>query len=185
MSLGKGVFGEVLKMRNILDIREYARGRQLYKKMIREVELLSRLNHENVVRYCNSWIESVNEEDMKCPSIKQNIETVRGGYTDGIGPRIGDFETLFTSSIQNALITRSQTLMLAHCKQVSDDNINFQKTASVNTFPSNCLHIILKALTRSLGGDVCWIGAGENMKRYQNLISRIEPSSYVTILPLK
>jgi eukaryotic translation initiation factor 2-alpha kinase 4 len=30
----------------------------LYKKMTREVELLSRLNHENVVRYFNSWVET-------------------------------------------------------------------------------------------------------------------------------
>ncbi|XP_037943852.1 eIF-2-alpha kinase GCN2-like [Teleopsis dalmanni] len=70
--LGKGAFGDVLKVRNILDNRQYAikriplpaRSRQLYKKMTREVELLSRLNHENVVRYFNSWIESVNEEDV-------------------------------------------------------------------------------------------------------------------------
>ncbi|EDW27954.1 GL27249 [Drosophila persimilis] len=71
MYLGKGAFGDVLKVRNILDNREYAikriplpaRSRQLYKKMTREVELLSRLNHENVVRYFNSWIESVNDAD--------------------------------------------------------------------------------------------------------------------------
>lgn len=71
MYLGKGAFGDVLKVRNILDNREYAikriplpaRSRQLYKKMTREVELLSRLNHENVVRYFNSWIESVSEAD--------------------------------------------------------------------------------------------------------------------------
>ncbi|XP_039950475.1 eIF-2-alpha kinase GCN2 [Bactrocera tryoni] len=69
--LGKGAFGDVLKVRNILDNRQYAlkriplsaRSRQLYKKMTREVELLSRLNHENVVRYFNSWIESVTEAD--------------------------------------------------------------------------------------------------------------------------
>ncbi|XP_013102234.2 eIF-2-alpha kinase GCN2 [Stomoxys calcitrans] len=73
MYLGKGAFGDVLKVRNILDNREYAikriplpaRSKQLYKKMTREVELLSRLNHENVVRYFNSWIESVNDEDME------------------------------------------------------------------------------------------------------------------------
>ncbi|XP_068157751.1 eIF-2-alpha kinase GCN2 [Drosophila tropicalis] len=73
MYLGKGAFGDVLKVRNILDNREYAikriplpaRSRQLYKKMTREVELLSRLNHENVVRYFNSWIESVNEADAE------------------------------------------------------------------------------------------------------------------------
>lgn len=65
--IGKGAYGDVLKVRNILDNRQYAikriplscRNKQLYRKMTREVELLSRLNHENVVRYYNSWIETV------------------------------------------------------------------------------------------------------------------------------
>lgn len=71
--LGKGAFGDVLKVRNMLDNRQYAikriplpaRSRQLYKKMTREVELLSRLNHENVVRYFNSWIECSSPEDLE------------------------------------------------------------------------------------------------------------------------
>lgn len=69
--VGRGAFGDVLKVRNKLDNREYAikriplttRSRQLFKKMTREVELLSRLNHENVVRYYNSWIETVTGDD--------------------------------------------------------------------------------------------------------------------------
>lgn len=73
--IGKGAFGDVLKVRNILDNRQYAikriplssKNKQLYKKMTREVELLSKLNHENVVRYFNSWIEtqtaSIDEDD--------------------------------------------------------------------------------------------------------------------------
>lgn len=64
--IGKGAYGDVLKVRNILDMRQYAvkriplsaKNKALYKKMTREVELLSRLNHENVVRYFNSWIET-------------------------------------------------------------------------------------------------------------------------------
>lgn len=63
--IGKGAYGDVLKVRNKLDNRQYAlkriplsaNSKQLYKKMTREVELLSRLNHENVVRYFNSWTE--------------------------------------------------------------------------------------------------------------------------------
>lgn len=70
--LGQGAYGDVLKVKNILDNRQYAikripltsRSRQIYKKMTREVELLSRLNHENVVRYFNSWIESASEADL-------------------------------------------------------------------------------------------------------------------------
>lgn len=63
--IGKGAFGDVLKVRNKLDNRQYAikriplnsRNKFLFKKMTREVELLSKMNHENVVRYFNSWIE--------------------------------------------------------------------------------------------------------------------------------
>ncbi len=65
--IGKGGFGEVMKVKNILDGQVYAikkirlsqaRSRaSATKKLMREVKLLSRLNHENVVRYYTSWIE--------------------------------------------------------------------------------------------------------------------------------
>lgn len=71
--LGRGAYGDVLKVKNILDNRQYAikriplteRSKQIFKKMTREVELLSRLNHENVVRYFNSWIETGDPADLK------------------------------------------------------------------------------------------------------------------------
>lgn len=64
--LGRGAQGDVIKVRNILDNQLYAikriplrtRKKEFYIKIRREVELLSRLNHENVVRYYNSWIEN-------------------------------------------------------------------------------------------------------------------------------
>lgn len=57
----------MLKVRNKLDGGVYAlkrirlnpRNKLLNKKITREVKLLSQLNHENVVRYFNSWIETV------------------------------------------------------------------------------------------------------------------------------
>ncbi|XP_077990931.1 eIF-2-alpha kinase GCN2-like [Glandiceps talaboti] len=63
--LGKGGFGDVIKVRNKLDDCFYAikriplnpKSKEFNKKITREVKLLSRLNHENVVRYYNSWIE--------------------------------------------------------------------------------------------------------------------------------
>lgn len=90
--IGKGAYGDVLKVRNILDNRQYAikriplssRNKQLYRKMTREVELLSRLNHENVVRYYNSWIETVSipinvtddaESDLSDSVSASNIKT--------------------------------------------------------------------------------------------------------------
>ncbi|XP_066598971.1 eIF-2-alpha kinase GCN2 [Prorops nasuta] len=69
--LGKGAFGDVLKVKNKLDGGIYAikriklnpKKKQLNKKITREVKLLSRMNHENVVRYYNSWIESATVDD--------------------------------------------------------------------------------------------------------------------------
>lgn len=56
--LGRGGFGEVLKVRNKLDSRFYAikrirmncKNKTFNKQITREIKLLSRLNHENVVR---------------------------------------------------------------------------------------------------------------------------------------
>ncbi|XP_062510331.1 eIF-2-alpha kinase GCN2-like isoform X2 [Corticium candelabrum] len=63
--LGKGAYGEVFKATNKLDKCFYAIKRirlslsrhDVLKRILGEVSLLSRLNHENIVRYFNSWIE--------------------------------------------------------------------------------------------------------------------------------
>lgn len=73
--LGSGGFGDVLKVRNKLDGNIYAikrilldaKSRQLNKKITREVKLLSRLNHENIVRYYNSWLETVHNDSPSRP----------------------------------------------------------------------------------------------------------------------
>ena len=64
-NIGKGGFGEVMKVKNNLDGQIYAikkiklnpKNKTVTRKIMREVKLLSRLNHENVVRYYTSWIE--------------------------------------------------------------------------------------------------------------------------------
>ncbi|VVC37487.1 Protein kinase, ATP binding site,Serine/threonine-protein kinase, active site,Protein [Cinara cedri] len=73
--LGKGAFGDVLKVKNKLDDCLYAikciqlskKNKILNKKITREVKLLSRLNHENVVRYFNSWIETAKVSEEGTP----------------------------------------------------------------------------------------------------------------------
>lgn len=62
--LGKGAFGAVIKVQNKLDGGCYAVKRipinpasRHFRRIKGEVTLLSRLHHENIVRYYNAWIE--------------------------------------------------------------------------------------------------------------------------------
>ncbi|RXM32296.1 Interferon-induced, double-stranded RNA-activated protein kinase [Acipenser ruthenus] len=59
-SLGKGGFGSVYKARNKLDKNMYAVKCVKYeKKAEREVAVLARLEHDNIVRYSTSWFEEL------------------------------------------------------------------------------------------------------------------------------
>lgn len=86
-SLGKGGFGDVIEVRNKLDRRKYAikriplnpKSKYFNKKITREVKLLSRLNHENVVRYYNSWIET--SEDPALSDSSTSTSTTTTGKT--------------------------------------------------------------------------------------------------------
>lgn len=87
--LGKGAYGDVLKVKNKLDGGIYAikrielnpKRKQLNKKITREVKLLSRMNHENVVRYYNSWIESATLDDSTRHSQLTPITSSDGNTT--------------------------------------------------------------------------------------------------------
>nr|XP_033809126.1 eIF-2-alpha kinase GCN2 [Geotrypetes seraphini] len=73
--LGKGAFGDVIKVQNKLDGCYYAVKRvqinptsKQFRRIKGEVTLLSRLNHENIVRYYNAWIEK-----HQCPVPSKQI----------------------------------------------------------------------------------------------------------------
>lgn len=81
----------LFQARNNLDGNIYAikvinlnpRSKQLNKKIIREVQLLSKLNHENVVRYYNSWIETRDkDESSKITNVTTTpLQTLAGRQT--------------------------------------------------------------------------------------------------------
>ncbi|UJR36098.1 hypothetical protein I4U23_028833 [Adineta vaga] len=65
--IGRGGFGQVFKVQNKLDGCFYAvkqillksANKHLNKKITREVKLLSKLNHQNIVRYYSTWTEQM------------------------------------------------------------------------------------------------------------------------------
>ncbi|CAF4393029.1 unnamed protein product [Rotaria socialis] len=65
--IGRGGFGHVFKVQNKLDGCFYAvkqillksANKQVNKKITREVKLLSKLNHQNIVRYYSTWTEQM------------------------------------------------------------------------------------------------------------------------------
>jgi len=72
--IGKGGFGKVYKTFSELDNKIYAIKKILItndsiKYAIKEIRVLASLNHKNIVRYYNSWIESVKVN----PLIENNI----------------------------------------------------------------------------------------------------------------
>ncbi|KAL6105996.1 eif2ak4 [Pungitius sinensis] len=93
--LGKGAFGAVIKVQNKLDGCYYAVKRILvnpaskqFRRIKGEVTLLSRLNHENIVRYYNAWIE---RHEIPPSGLLSNGDSSEspwsGGDTPGKPPR--------------------------------------------------------------------------------------------------
>ncbi|XP_054720809.1 eIF-2-alpha kinase GCN2-like [Uloborus diversus] len=99
--LGRGGFGHVWKVKNKLDARVYALKRiplnpsnkQLNRKIKREVKLLSRLNHENIVRYYNSWIEAT-------PEVERNLDVLNDKSSEKEMDVVDSLGAQFSSSVQ-------------------------------------------------------------------------------------
>ncbi|XP_059478239.1 eIF-2-alpha kinase GCN2 isoform X2 [Neocloeon triangulifer] len=106
--LGKGAFGDVLKVKNKLDARVYAlkriklnpRNKTLIRRITRECKLLSRLNHENVVRYYNSWIESA----LVAPNDEPDTSLASATTEVGLGQTTEENANLEKSILANASV---------------------------------------------------------------------------------
>lgn len=131
-SLGQGGFGHVFKVRNKVDDRIYALKRiqldqqseVVRRKIIREVKLLSSLNHENVVRYYTSWIdefeqdiEEVQDDDAtdSSMSVDINISTSSIQFTDEFSKDTSDAKTGETSPTLASEMTENSESSILFC----------------------------------------------------------------------
>ncbi|GAB1314400.1 eukaryotic translation initiation factor 2-alpha kinase [Madurella fahalii] len=85
--LGKGGFGEVVRARKMIDGRLYAikkitqRSHETLSEMLKEVRMLSQMNHPAVVRYYNTWLEEVpdfSDAEWDTSTEEPATETSRG-----------------------------------------------------------------------------------------------------------
>lgn len=99
-AIGKGGFGQVVLAENRLDGRKYAIKRvglnlknqtsKTLQKFLREVKILALLDHPNIVRYYQAWLEKVEEstETSSLPPLAGASSSMNGGEsTFGAGAR--------------------------------------------------------------------------------------------------
>ncbi|KAG7391646.1 hypothetical protein PHYPSEUDO_004148 [Phytophthora pseudosyringae] len=82
-AIGKGGFGQVMLAENRLDGRKYAIKRvglnlknqtsKTLQKFLREVKILALLDHPNIVRYYQAWLEKVEESEKGRPAAPSSI----------------------------------------------------------------------------------------------------------------
>jgi translation initiation factor 2-alpha kinase 4 len=89
--LGKGGFGEVVRARKMIDGRLYAikkitqRSQETLSEMLKEVRLLSQMNHPAVVRYYNTWLEEIPDfSDTEGDTSTEGPDTSRGTMSRSI-----------------------------------------------------------------------------------------------------
>ncbi|XP_064459752.1 eIF-2-alpha kinase GCN2-like [Ornithodoros turicata] len=122
--LGRGGFGRVFKVRSKLDRRTYALKRVKFnarrsrfdKVITREVKILSRLDHPNIVRYYDSWTEvTTKAPDQGSPSVSSDSTgTSESEHCSGSTPPSGsnDDEVVFEAS-KNKDVSEDETPVTA------------------------------------------------------------------------
>ncbi|XP_053331392.1 eIF-2-alpha kinase GCN2 [Spea bombifrons] len=133
--LGRGAFGAVLKVQNKLDGCYYAVKRvqinpasKQFRRIKGEVTLLSRLNHENIVRYYNAWIEK-HEHPSASQKAQSSGETKTPTKTEQLVKNelglLDDLEAnapppIMTSSVEWS--TSCERSSSGHCKSSDQDS---------------------------------------------------------------
>jgi serine/threonine protein kinase len=80
--VGEGGFGKVYRVKHKLDSNIYAVKKTVVnyedlndRKMLKEVALLSKLNHPNIVRYYQSWLEETESIEQLIDDMSFNEDT--------------------------------------------------------------------------------------------------------------
>nr|ODN99778.1 PEK/GCN2 protein kinase [Cryptococcus depauperatus CBS 7855] len=121
--LGKGAFGEVVKARNKLDGRFYAikkvklRPEDNEQKVYREVNNLSRVNHQHIVRYYGCWLEANTPEYT--PMIG---EAISDGHSMGKGTANQQDEDIFAVNFDDFSVSRRDQSRSATFPQIRFTN---------------------------------------------------------------
>ncbi|XP_015911733.2 eIF-2-alpha kinase GCN2 [Parasteatoda tepidariorum] len=144
-SLGKGGFGHVWKVQNKLDSRVYAlkripldpNNKQLNYKIKREVTLLSRLSHENIVRYYNSWIETT--PDVQCLqnnaiSVSKKCETKsKQSFSQSYSSVCWDIHDSQLSSDEEDFDNNNDSVIFLNEKECGEKSLNISHTKRITT----------------------------------------------------
>ncbi|RLN51559.1 hypothetical protein BBJ29_001233 [Phytophthora kernoviae] len=89
-AIGKGGFGKVMLAENRLDGRKYAIKRvglnlknqtsKTLQKFLREVKILALLDHTNIVRYYQAWLEKVEESTKEQSVVPSSLSSDTGSF---------------------------------------------------------------------------------------------------------
>ncbi|OXG72558.1 eukaryotic translation initiation factor 2-alpha kinase [Cryptococcus neoformans Gb118] len=124
--LGKGGFGEVVKARNKLDGRFYAikkvklRPEDNEQKVYREVNNLSRVNHQHIVRYYGCWLEDANPPDLT-PTLE---DSTHAASTTGTGATCSTEEDIFAVNFDDFSLSRRDQSRSASFPRIRFTNSN-------------------------------------------------------------
>ncbi|KAJ6667313.1 hypothetical protein lerEdw1_017291 [Lerista edwardsae] len=173
--LGKGAFGAVIKVQNKLDGCCYAVKRILinptskqFRRIKGEVTLLSRLNHENIVRYYNAWIEK-HERPLLSNSASGSSEERKGANKPALNGKgeeesVDDIEAnapppVLTSSVEwSTSCERSSSARFSGADQESSDEEDDDDEEGGGVFSQSFLP------AEDSGSDIIFTNEDENSK---------------------
>ncbi|CAF2775368.1 unnamed protein product [Rotaria sp. Silwood2] len=128
--IGRGGFGNVFKVQNKLDGCFYAvkqillksANKQVNKKITREVKLLSKLNHQNIVRYYSTWTEQM--------SLKNENKSSNDSPAANKSSTPSKNKPINSDSLRNQLHVMIPDLSISKVQENQDDNSSSSTSSS-------------------------------------------------------